>query len=75
MSDDTSKRVFDRLAPERSGSATSRLLSDMTAIHDEFIAEMIHADSDGTALRAAGYTAIADAIDQRAEKWALDSIS
>lgn len=59
---DQDRRVLNRLLPEGSASATDTLTHNITVATDEAIAELIRADRDGGALRAAGFTAIADAI-------------
>ncbi len=62
---DQNSRVLARMVPERSMRAAPTLLHDMTVILDEAIAAFIAADDDGSALREAGFTAIADAIERR----------
>jgi hypothetical protein len=59
---DQDRRVLNRLLPEGSGSATDTLTHNITVATDEAIAELIRADRDGGALRAAGFIGIADAI-------------
>ena len=58
-------RVTARLAPEGSMRAVPQLFHNVTVACDEAIALLVAADVDGRALREAGFTAIADAIDRR----------
>ena len=58
-------RIAARLSQKGVGTATDRLVNNATAIFDDTFAELIRADSDGTALRGAGFVAAADAVDER----------
>ena len=54
---------LDTGEPVSEHEAQIKAFNNIALVFDETIAELIQEDGDGTALRAAGFTDIADAID------------
>jgi hypothetical protein len=72
---DQDSRVRARLALKGSMRAAPQLFHNITVVIDEAVAACIAADDDGSALRAAGFTAIADALDRPTIYQALEAAS
>jgi hypothetical protein len=53
---------IDTSEPASEHAAQIKAFNNIALAFDEAIAELIQEDGDGTALRAAGFTAIADAL-------------